>query len=56
MADLVSNRFESGEENAGGAAGINREDLRDLILDRIRNRGDVDQLLEQIHDRIEGEE
>ena len=56
MADHESNRFESGEENAGGAAGIDREELSDLILDRIRNRGDVDQLLEQIHDRIEGEE
>ena len=54
--DLVSNRFEGGEENTGGTAGINREDLRDLILDRIRNRGDVDQLLEQIHDRIGGED
>jgi hypothetical protein len=56
MADLVSNRSESGEENAGGSAGVNREDLRDLILDRIRNRGDVDQLLEQIHGRIGGED
>lgn len=54
--DLVSNRFEGAEENTGGTAGVNREDLRDLILDRIRNRGDVDQLLEQIHDRIGGEE
>ena len=53
--DLVSNRFEGADENTGGAAGINREDLRDLILDRLRNRGDVDHLLEQIHDRI-GEE
>jgi 7,8-dihydropterin-6-yl-methyl-4-(beta-D-ribofuranosyl)aminobenzene 5'-phosphate synthase len=44
------------EETAGNATGINREDLRDLILDRIRNRGEVDQLLEQIHDRIGGEQ
>ena len=52
----VSNRFEGAEDNTGGAAGINREDLRDLILDRIRNRGEVDQVLEQIRDRIGGEE
>jgi hypothetical protein len=54
--DHVSNRFEGADENMGGTGGINREDLRDLILDRIRNRGEVDQLLEQIHDRIGGEE
>ena len=37
-------------------SGINHQDLRDLILDRVRSRGDVDQLLEQIRDRIQPEE
>jgi hypothetical protein len=50
--ELASNRAEGADENSGGTTGVNREDLHDLILDRIRNRGDVDQLLEQIHDRI----
>ena len=54
--DLVLNRSEGSDENPGGTAGINREDLRDLILDSVRNRGEVGQLLEQIHDRIAGEE
>jgi len=44
------------EESEGGETGISRADLRDLILDHIRSRGDVDQVLEQIHNRIEGGE
>jgi len=51
-----SDRYEGAEENEGGATGISRADLRDLILDHVRSRGDVDQVLEQIHNRIEGGE
>jgi hypothetical protein len=51
-----SDRYEGAEENEGGGTGISRADLRDLILDHIRSRGDVDQVLEQIHNRIEGGE
>lgn len=51
----ASSRFEGAEENDGGSA-ITRADLRDLILARIRSNGQVDQVLEQIQERIEGEE
>ena len=57
LSGLGSERLENAaDERSGTETGVNREDLRDLILDRIRNRGDVDQLLEQIRDRIEGQE
>src|SRR5271166_2086131 len=57
LSGLGSERLENAaDERSGTGTGVNREDLRDLILDRIRNRGDVDQLLEQIRDRIEGQE
>ena len=53
----ASERLENAtEERSGTETGVNREDLRDLILDRVRSSGDVDQLLEQIRDRISGEE
>src|SRR5271166_5669434 len=57
LSGLGSERLENAaDERSGTETGVNREDLRDLILDRIRNRGDVDQLLEQIRDRFEGQE
>ena len=51
----ASSRFEGAEENDGSPA-LTRTDLRDLILARIRSNGQLDQLLEQIQDRIEGDE
>ena len=56
MHGAASNRFEGEEEGGGGASGVNRQDLRDLILDHVRSRGDVDEMLEQIRDRIQGED
>ncbi len=53
---LASERYENAAEEGSEATGINRDDVRDLILDRIRNSGDVDQLLEQFRDRMEGQE
>ena len=53
----ASERLENAAEGRSGfETGVNREDLRDLILDRIRSSGGVDQLLEQIQDRISGDE
>lgn len=52
LADLREARGETGgryEEE-----GMNREDLRDLILDRVRSHGDAVRLLDLIRDRTGG--
>ncbi len=53
---MMRDRGSGGTGGGSAASGINRDDLRDLILDRIRSSGQLDQLLEQIHNRIEGED
>jgi len=56
LRGLASERENAAEEGPGATAGVSRDDLRDLILDRIHSRGDVDQLLEQIRNRIDRQE
>ncbi len=44
------------KERASDAGRISRDDLRELILNRIRDRGEAGELLDELRDRIGGEE
>ncbi len=62
LRNLLSERLEgrgdelgeSSSERADGGGGAGRDDLRDLILDRVRNNPQAGQVLNRLRDRIGG--
>jgi hypothetical protein len=54
IADRLGRRGDFAEEEYGTEPGMDREDLRDLILDRVESKGGLSQALDRLRDRVGG--